>query len=340
MSDRNYYEILGVDRHASANEIKRAYRKLAKEYHPDINPSLEAAKRFSKIDKAHDVLIDPEARQAYDRSLPPEPSFDQGAAQPDARSFTTQGMQGSHGAAPSELAQDWARSRPQPQPRQQRRYELDPRLVSAYCISVGCAAIPVVIAHHSVWHDRTTFDSLGQLLRFIGGIGLLAVVIYGAALLCALTACRSLGAVRSKSDEKKPISVFFFILLLFDLGLMAIKGGLTKFGGISGTWPYFVAYAIWFAAFLSAVIVLRVVSSSSTFRSVWSDVDRTHRKKKRRERFDAPKVILIIVLAATAFVGLCALLPSDMQDVIITPVLLLVGLAIVIILRVATWPRL
>ena len=57
---RDYYGTLGVDRGASESEIKRAYRKLARELHPDVNPSDEAREKFSEITAIYEVLTDPE----------------------------------------------------------------------------------------------------------------------------------------------------------------------------------------------------------------------------------------------------------------------------------------
>lgn len=62
----DHYEVLGVDRTASADEIKKAYRRLARELHPDVNPSSEAAERFKQVTHAYDVLSDPHERQQYD----------------------------------------------------------------------------------------------------------------------------------------------------------------------------------------------------------------------------------------------------------------------------------
>ncbi|OGG01369.1 hypothetical protein A2Z33_02360 [Candidatus Gottesmanbacteria bacterium RBG_16_52_11] len=63
----DYYQILGLSKGASAEEIKRAYRKLALEWHPDRNKSAEAGEKFKKINEAYAVLSDSEKRQAYDR---------------------------------------------------------------------------------------------------------------------------------------------------------------------------------------------------------------------------------------------------------------------------------
>ncbi len=64
----DYYKILGVDKKASEQDIKKAYRKLARKYHPDINPNDEEAKRkFQEINEANEVLGDPEKRKKYDQ---------------------------------------------------------------------------------------------------------------------------------------------------------------------------------------------------------------------------------------------------------------------------------
>lgn len=64
----DHYETLGVDRKASADEIKKAYRRLARKYHPDRNPDDESAEaRFKEISQAYDVLSDPDKRKDYDR---------------------------------------------------------------------------------------------------------------------------------------------------------------------------------------------------------------------------------------------------------------------------------
>src|SRR5256885_4686267 len=67
MDERNFYDILGVSRNASTEEIRKAYRKLARKYHPDINPgNKEAENKFKDISVANDVLSDPAKRKLYD----------------------------------------------------------------------------------------------------------------------------------------------------------------------------------------------------------------------------------------------------------------------------------
>ncbi|QUH03527.1 J domain-containing protein [Saccharopolyspora erythraea] len=66
----DYYEVLGVSRDASAEEIQQSYRKLARRYHPDVNSDPQAEERFKEINEAYDVLSDPETRKRYDRFGP------------------------------------------------------------------------------------------------------------------------------------------------------------------------------------------------------------------------------------------------------------------------------
>ena len=66
-AQRDFYEVLGIARNASADEIKRAYRKLAMEYHPDRNSGADAADRFKEINRAYEVLSDTDKRSAFDR---------------------------------------------------------------------------------------------------------------------------------------------------------------------------------------------------------------------------------------------------------------------------------
>src|SRR5499427_8757673 len=79
---RDFYGILGVPKTATQNEIQRAYRKLAREHHPDVNKDPGAEDRFKEISEAYDVLSDPQTRRRYDafgpdfRQVPPDADSD------------------------------------------------------------------------------------------------------------------------------------------------------------------------------------------------------------------------------------------------------------------------
>jgi curved DNA-binding protein len=64
---RDYYAILGIERNATDDQIRKAYRRLARQYHPDVNKSPDAAKRFAEVSEAYEVLSDAEKRREYDR---------------------------------------------------------------------------------------------------------------------------------------------------------------------------------------------------------------------------------------------------------------------------------
>src|SRR5215813_2782516 len=66
-AERDYYEVLGVPRTASDDEIKRAFRRLARELHPDVSTEPDAAERFKQVAEAYEVLSDRQRRETYDR---------------------------------------------------------------------------------------------------------------------------------------------------------------------------------------------------------------------------------------------------------------------------------
>ncbi len=106
MEYKDYYKIMGVDRDASQDEIKRAYRKLARKYHPDVSKEPDAEEKFQELQEAYEVLKDPEKRAAYDRlgenwqqgfGAEPPPGWDQGF------NFTGGGFTGGDDSAFSEF---------------------------------------------------------------------------------------------------------------------------------------------------------------------------------------------------------------------------------------------
>ncbi|HED36074.1 MAG TPA: J domain-containing protein [Gammaproteobacteria bacterium] len=87
MNFKDYYEILGVDKDATQSEIKRAYKKLARKYHPDVSKADDAEDRFKELGEAYEALKDPEKRAAYDQlgenwrsgqDFTPPPDWDEG----------------------------------------------------------------------------------------------------------------------------------------------------------------------------------------------------------------------------------------------------------------------
>ena len=82
------YEILGVSRDASPEEIKKAYRRLARQLHPDVNPDAETQERFKEVTLAYDVLSDPKKREMYDLGGDPMSGADAGAGFGQGFSFT------------------------------------------------------------------------------------------------------------------------------------------------------------------------------------------------------------------------------------------------------------
>src|ERR1700727_3587825 len=96
---KDYYEILGVKKSASAEEIRKAFRKLARKYHPDVNPGDKSAEeKFKSLSEANDVLSDPKKRKVYDQVGFYSDNIDPATAEAYARGGGTGGFEG--GGAP------------------------------------------------------------------------------------------------------------------------------------------------------------------------------------------------------------------------------------------------
>jgi len=103
----NYYEILGLKPDASQDQVKRAYRKLARKYHPDVSTASDAEARFKEVGEAYAVLKDPELRAAYDESgFRPEAARGQPGPPPGSRPGRAGG--GGFRPPPGQAPPDWA----------------------------------------------------------------------------------------------------------------------------------------------------------------------------------------------------------------------------------------
>ena len=150
MADRpDYYKVLGVGKNASEEEIKKAYRKLARQYHPDTNQGdKKAEERFKEISQAHDVLSDPDKRKAYDRG-----GFLGGFGQPGGGGFENVAGNfsdilsnlfggGGGGAAGGTAGRGSARAG---RPRQQRGRDLETEVSLTFDQAVNGAQVPLAV---------------------------------------------------------------------------------------------------------------------------------------------------------------------------------------------------
>jgi molecular chaperone DnaJ len=145
----DYYKILGVGKNASDEEIKKAYRKLARKYHPDTNAGdKQAEERFKQISQANDVLSDPDKRKAYDRGTGPFGGFGMPGG------FDPSSFSGGFGDIISDLfgrAGGTAGGRPQqggvrgPRPRPARGRDLETEVSLSFDQAVKGAQIPLAV---------------------------------------------------------------------------------------------------------------------------------------------------------------------------------------------------
>jgi molecular chaperone DnaJ len=145
MADRpDYYKTLGVDRKASAEEIKKAYRRLARKYHPDTNKDPQAESRFKDIQEAYDVLSDPDKRKAYDRGgsiFAGANPFGGGGPAPDFGSFSDILSGIFTGGSPGR----GTRTRPQAE----RGRDLETEVSLSFGQAMKGAQVPVAVTTHA-----------------------------------------------------------------------------------------------------------------------------------------------------------------------------------------------
>jgi molecular chaperone DnaJ len=141
----DYYKILGVGKGASDEEIKKAYRKLARKYHPDRNPDdKQAEERFKEISQAHDVLSDPDKRKAYDRGSGPFGGF----SAPGGGGFDPGSFAGGFGDILSDLmgrAGGAGRAGTRARTTPQRGRDLETEVTLSFDQAVNGAQVPLAI---------------------------------------------------------------------------------------------------------------------------------------------------------------------------------------------------
>ena len=125
MSKRDYYEVLGLNKGASDDELKKAYRKLARQYHPDVNKdNPEAAEKFKELSEAYAILSDPEKKSRYDQMG--HAAFEGGSGFSGAEGFDFSGFGGGFEDIFENFFGGGGRSRQRgPEPGADLRYDLE-----------------------------------------------------------------------------------------------------------------------------------------------------------------------------------------------------------------------
>src|SRR3954464_3990422 len=144
----DHYKTLGVDRKASQEEIKKAYRKLARQYHPDANKNAGAEERFKQISEAYDTLGDPEKRKKYDRG---------GSVFGGANPFGAGGSAGGGGATAADFGSfsdilsgifNTGGGRTRTKPSSERGKDLETAVTLTFEQATARAQVPVTVATH------------------------------------------------------------------------------------------------------------------------------------------------------------------------------------------------
>ena len=150
MARPDHYKTLGVDKKASADEIKKAYRRLARKYHPDANPGDSTAEeRFKQVQAAYDVLGDAEKRKAYDRGGLFNVPFGGGAGTPDMGSFGDILSDLFGGAGPAGGTGPGGRFRTRGTPAPEKGRDLETEVSISFDQAVAGAQIPVAVTSHA-----------------------------------------------------------------------------------------------------------------------------------------------------------------------------------------------
>ena len=151
MARSDYYKVLGIDRKASQEDVKKAYRKLARQYHPDTNEDTGAEERFKEISEAYDVLGDPEKRKKYDRGQSVFGSANPfGGGTPGGTAGTGAGDFGSFSDILSNIFNTTAgRGGARTRPASERGADLETTVSLSFDQAVEGALVPVAVTTHA-----------------------------------------------------------------------------------------------------------------------------------------------------------------------------------------------